>query len=160
MKSYIGSKSLIIMFYYFLMTLFPVYALCIFAYAIAPEAGGMELLILTPLRATVYCVLSGASLSLILLAFSSLGTRSLFVMVWWAILVNGTEVLGNIAKGINSTALQTVNFLGNYHNAGAFLFGTGDRLDVSGWISFLIVLAMTAWAVFTLYKRIRPEVVS
>lgn len=161
LKSYIGGKSLVIMFYYFLVTLFPVYALCLFSYAIAPEATGLNLLLLTPLRATVYCVLSGASLSLILLAFSSLGTRSLFVMVWWAILINGTDVLGNIAKGQNNAGLQAVNFLGNYHNAGAVLFSTGDRLDVSGWVSFLIVLALTAWAVFTLYRRIRPvEVVS
>ena len=161
LKSYVGGKSLIIMFFYFMVTLFPVYALCLFSYAIAPEATGMEMLLLTPLRATAYCVLSGISLSLILLAFSSLGTRSLFVMVWWTIMVMGTEALGNIAKGINSTALQTVNFLGNYHNAGAFIFSTSDRLDVSGWISGLVVVGMTAAAILILHKRIRPvEVVS
>lgn len=161
LKSYIGGKGLVILFYYLLVTLFPVYVLCIFAYLIAPDAVGIELLLLTPLRATLYCLLSGISLSLILLAFSSLGTRSLFVMVWWTIMVMGTEALGNIGKGINSTALQAVNFLGNYHNAGAPIFSTGGRLDVSGWVSLLIVLAMTGWAVFTLYRRIRPvEVVS
>lgn len=161
LRSYIGGKGAVILFFYFMVTLFPVYALCLFSYFIAPQATGMELLLLTPLRVTVYCLLSGVSLSLILLAFSSMGTRSLFVMVWWTIMVMGTEALGNIAKGINSTTLQAVNFLGNYHNAGAFLFSTSDRLDVPAWISALIVLAMTAGAVLILRKRIRPvEVVS
>jgi hypothetical protein len=161
LRSYIGGKGAIILFFYFMVTLFPVYALCLFSYFIAPSATGMELLILTPLRVTVYCVLSGVGLSLILLAFSSMGTRSLFVMVWWTIMVMGTEALGNIAKGINSTSLQAVNFLGNFHNAGAALFSTGDRLAVPGWISLLIVLAMVGGAVAILRKRIRPvEVVS
>jgi hypothetical protein len=161
LKSYIGGKGAIILFFYFMVTLFPVYALCLFSYFIAPDATGMQLLILTPLRVTVYCLLSGISLSLVLLAFSSLGTRSLFVMVWWAILVMGTEAFGNIGKGVNSAPLQAVNFLGNYHNAAAPLFSTSDRLGVSGWISLLIVLVLTGWAVFTLRRRIRPvEVVS
>ena len=161
LKSYIGGKGLVILFYYCLGTLFPVYALCIFAYLIAPNAGGMELLLLTPLRATVYCLLSGTSLALILLAFSSMGTRSIFVMVWWTIVVMGTDAFGNMAKGFHSTSLQAVNFLGNYHNAGAALFSAGARMDVPGWVSLVIVLAMTAFAVQVLRKRIRPvEVVS
>lgn len=161
LKSYVGGKSLIIMFYYFMVTLLPVYVLCIFGYFIARDAGGLELLLLTPLRATVYCVLSGLSLSLILLAFSSLGTRSIFVMVWWTILVMGTDAFGTIARAFHSDTLQAVNFLGNYHNAGAVLFGAGDRIGVPGYASLAVVLAMTAWAVWTLRRRIRPvEVVS
>ncbi|MFT5783323.1 MAG: ABC-2 type transport system permease protein, partial [Candidatus Krumholzibacteriia bacterium] len=97
LASYVGGKSLIIMFYYFMVTLAPVYALCVFSYLIAPEATGPELLFLTPLRATLYCTLVGASLSLVLLAFSSLGKRSIFVMVWWAIMVMGTETISAIA---------------------------------------------------------------
>ena len=161
LKSYIGGKGLIILFYYFVVTLFPVYALCLFSYLLAPDAGGVDLLLLTPLRATVYCLLSGASLSLILLAFSSMGKRSIFVMVWWTIVVMGTEAFGNIAKGFHSRSLQAVNFLGNYHNAGAALFSAPERLDVPGWISLLIVLGTTTLAILVLYRRIRPvEVVS
>ena len=103
----------------------------------------------------------GLALGLILLAFSSMGTRSIFVMVWWTIVVMGSEAFGNAAKGFNSTSLQAVNFLGNYHNAGAWLFSTNDRLGVSGWISSFIVLMTTALAIYILHKRIRPvEVVS
>jgi len=128
---------------------------------IAPEATGMELLLLTPLRATVYCLLTGGSLSLVLLAFSSMGTRTIFVMVWWTIMVSGTETIGAIAEGLGKGSLQAVNFLGNYHNAGSLLFSSSPRLDVNPWVSLLIVVAWTAAAVLVLRNRIRPvEVVS
>jgi hypothetical protein len=161
LNSYIGGKALIVIFYYCLITLFPVYALCIFAYLIAPEATGMDLLLLTPLRATVYCLLTGGSISLVLLAFSSMGTRSIFVMVWWTIMVSGTETIGAIAEGLGKDSLQAVNFLGNYHNAGSLIFSSPARLDVSPWISLLIVTAWTGLAILVLRRRIRPvEVVS
>jgi ABC-2 type transport system permease protein len=161
LNDYVGGKALTIIFYYCLVTLLPVYALCIFAYLIAPEATGLDLLLLTPLRATVYCLLSGASISLVLLAFSSLGKRSIFVMVWWTIMVSGTETIGAIAEGLGKGSVQAVNFLGNYHNAGALLFSSSPRLEVSPWISLLIVLSWTALAVLVLRNRIRPvEVVS
>jgi len=161
LASYIGGKSLIVMFYYFLVTLFPVYALCLFAYLIAPDATGLDLLLITPLRATVYCVLAGASISLVLLAFSSLGKRSIFVMVWWAIMVSGTETIGAIAEGLGNDSVQAINFLGQYHNAGALIFSAPDRLAVSPWASLAILLVWTAAAVWILRRQIRPvEVVS
>ena len=158
---YVGGKALVVIFYYCLVTLLPVYILCVFSYLIAPEATGMELLLLTPLRATVYCLLSGASLALVLLAFSSMGTRTIFVMVWWTIMVSGTETIGAIAEGLGKGSFQAVNFLGNYHNAGSLLFDSSARLDVNPWISLLIVAAWTAAAILVLRYRIRPvEVVS
>ena len=161
LSSYIGGKALIGIFFYFIVTLFPVDALCLFAYLIAPEATGLDLLLLTPLKMTVYCVLSGASISLVLLAFSSLGTRSIFVMVWWAILVSGTETISASAGGLGNGSFQAVNFLGNYHNAGSLIFGGPARLEVDPWISLLIVVAWTAVAILVLRNRIRPvEVVS
>lgn len=161
LKSYVGGKALIIMFYYFVVTLFPTLALCLFSYLIAPEAGAVDLLFLIPLRAVAFCTCTGLSISLVLLAFSSLGKRSLFVMVWWTILVMGTETVQWIAKGLGNTNLQALNFLGNYHNAGAILFGAEARLGVSGWASLAVVLLWTAGAIFVLHHRIRPvEVVS
>ena len=119
LKSYIGGKALIVLFYYCLVTLFPVYALCLFAYLIAPDATGLELLLLTPLRATVYCLLTGASISLVLLAFSLPGqpapSSSWSGGPSWS---SGTETIGAIAEGLGKGSLQAVNFLGNYHNAG------------------------------------------
>jgi ABC-type transport system involved in multi-copper enzyme maturation permease subunit len=161
LASYIGGKSLIIMFFYCLVTLLPVIALCLFAYLIAPDATGLELLLLTPLRALVYCVAAGTSLSLVLLAFSAMGTRSIFVMVWWTIVVSGTETIGAIAEGLGKDSVQAVNFLGQYHNAGSLLFGGPARLAVSPWLSLATVLAWTALAALLLRRRIRPvEVVS
>jgi ABC-type transport system involved in multi-copper enzyme maturation permease subunit len=161
LRSYIAGKGSVILFFYFMVTLFPVLALCLFAFAVAPDATGLDMLLLMPLRALVYCSLSGMSLGLLLLAFSSLGTRSIFVMVWWTIVVMGTDAFGNMARGFGSTSLQAVNLLGNYHNAGAALFGAGDRMDVPGWISLIIVLALTTGAVAILRRKIRPvEVVS
>ena len=161
LASYVGGKSLIILFYYCLVTLFPVYALCLFAYLIAPGATGMDMLLLTPLRATLYCLPAGLSISLVLLAFSSLGTRSIFVMVWWTIMVSGTETMGAIAEGLGKGNLQIVNFLGQYHNAGSMLFSSSARLDVHPAVSLAALLVWTALAVWVLRWRIRPvEVVS
>ncbi len=161
LKAYIGGKSAIIMFFYFMVTLFPVYALCVFAYLIAPEATGLDLLLLTPLRATAYCLLAGASISLVLLAFSSLGKRSIFVMVWWAIMVMGTETIGAIAEGLGENSVQVANFLGQYHNAGSLLFSTPARLEVDPWVSLATLLLWTAGAIWILRRQIRPvEVVS
>ncbi len=161
LNSYIGGKALIVIFYFCLITLFPAYVLCLFSYLIAPEATGLDLLLLTPLRVTAYCLLTGGSLSLVLLAMSSLGTRSIFVMVWWTIMVSGTETVGAIAEGLGKGSFQAVNFLGNYHNAGSLLFGCSPRLDVNPWVSLLIVVGWTVAAILVLRKQIRPvEVVS
>ncbi len=162
LASYIGGKAAIIMFFYAMVTLFPVYGLCLYAYNIAPDASGLELLFLIPLRATVYWLISGASISLVLLAFSSLGKRSVFVMVWWTIMVMGTETIGTIGKSLlQNDAFEALNFLGNYHNAAAGLFSSGPRLDVSPWVSLVVLLAWTFAAVLVLRKQIRPvEVVS
>jgi hypothetical protein len=161
LRDYLGGKALIVVFFYCLVTLVPVYALCVFAYVIAPDATGLQLLLLTPLRATIYCGLTGLSMGLVLLAFSSMGKRTIFVMVWWTILVMGTEALGGIAKGLGQDAFEVVNFLGQYHNAGALIFGAGPRLGVSQAVSVLIVVLWTGFAVGVLRRRIRPvEVVS
>jgi hypothetical protein len=161
LRDYVGGKALIIVFYYCMVTLVQVVALCIFAYLLSPGEVGLEVLVLTPLRALVYCLLTGTSLSLILLAMSSLGTRSVFVMVWWAILVSGSETIGEAAGSIFSGAFEVTNFLGNYHNAGALIFSSPPRLEVSPWVSLLVIMIWTAAAVWVLRTRIRPvEVVS
>lgn len=161
LSSYLAGKVVIVLFFYFAVTLAPVLVLCLFAYLIAPDATGMDLLLVTPLRTIVYCVLSGTSLSLVLLAFSSLGQRSIFVMVWWTILVMGTDAIAAAASGVGQNSLELLNFFGQYHNAGALLFGTSARLGVSSWLSLAVALIWTALAILVLRKRIRPvEVVS
>ena len=161
LASYIGGKTVIVVFYYALVTLFPVYALCLFAFMIAPDATGVEMLVLIPLRATAYCLTAGVSISLVLLAFSSAGKRSIFVMVWWAIMVSGTETLSAVAEGLGKDGLQIVNFLGQYHNAGALIFSAPARLGVTPLASVAAVLVWTAAALWVLRRQIRPvEVVS
>ena len=161
LASYIGGKTLIILFFYCLVTLLPVYVLSLFSYLIAPDATGMQTLLLIPLRATLYCLVAGTSMGLVLLAFSSMGTRSIFVMVWWTIMVSGTETISAIAEGLGRDGLQAVNFLGQYHNAGSWIFSSDPRLGVSPLVSLLVVGVWTAGAILLLRRRIRPvEVVS
>ncbi|MFO7608305.1 MAG: hypothetical protein R6X35_03780 [Candidatus Krumholzibacteriia bacterium] len=161
LRQYVAGKALIIVFFYCVMTLVPVWFLCAFAYVIAPGATGLELLLLTPLRALVYCGLTGLSMGLVLLAFSSMGRRTIYVMVWWTILVMGTEAIGGIARGLGRDAFEAANFLGQYHNAGSLLFDAGPRLGIPQVASLLLVVGWTAAAVWVLHRRIRPvEVVS
>lgn len=161
LRDYLLGKVLILVFFYWLVTLLPALLLCVYAYWVAPEASSLDLLLLTPLRLVVYCGATGLSMGLVLLAFSSLGKRPIFVMVWWTILVMGTEAFGGIARLIKQDAFEAANFLGQYHNAGSLLFGAGPRLGVPQLASLLLVAAWTAGAVFLLRRRIRPvEVVS
>ena len=161
LKDYVGGKAAIILFYYFMVTLFPALALCLYSYLIAPDANSMDLLLFTPLRILIFCTATGLSISLVLLAFSSLGTRSIFVMVWWTIMVMGTEVISAFADVFNKGGIQVVNFLGQYHNAGSLVFGSAARLDVSPWLSLVVALGWTAAAIAVLRWRIKPvEVVS
>ena len=53
-------------------------------------------------------------------------------MVWWTVLIMGTEAISAIARGMGSHGLQAVNFLGQFHNAGTLLFGAAPRLDGPG----------------------------
>lgn len=161
LTDYLGGKAAVIVFFYFMVTLFPSYALCLLAYLVAPGATGLDMLLLMPLRVTAYCLVSGVSIALVLLAFSSLGKRSIFVMVWWAIMVTGTEAIAAIAGGLGSHGLEAVNFLGQYHNLGAVFFSTGPRLEVPVPVSLVMILAWTALAFLVLRRQVRPvEVVS
>ncbi len=161
LADYLGGKLAIIVFYYFMVTLFPVYALCLLSYLVAPGATGLDMLLMMPVRATAYCLLSGISIGLVLLAFSSLGKRSIFVMVWWAIMVTGTEAISAIAGGLGSDNMQAVNFLGQYHNLGSFFFGTAPRLDIPVPMSLVMILVWTALGILVLRRQVRPvEVVS
>jgi len=85
LRDYLLGKVLILVFFYWLVTLLPALLLCVYAYWVAPEASSLDLLLLTPLRLVVYCGATGLSMGLVLLAFSSLGKRPIFVMVWWTI---------------------------------------------------------------------------
>lgn len=161
LKSYVGGKAAIIMFYYFMVTLFPALALCLYSYLIAPDADSLDLLVFTPLRILFFCSATGMSISLVLLAFSSLGTRSIFVMVWWTIMVMGTEVISAFADVFNKGGIQVVNFLGQYHNAGALIFASDARLEIHPVVSLAVAVAWTVAAIAVLRWRIRPvEVVS
>jgi hypothetical protein len=82
-------------------------------------------------------------------------------MVWWTIMVFGTETIGAIAQALDRVGFQALNFVGQYHNAGTLLFHTTARLDISAWISLLVAAGWTLLAIWVLRKRIRPvEVVS
>ncbi len=158
---YLAGKAGSVLFFYLLITLLPVYVLCLEAYLIAPGATGLTMLLAIPARATFYCLLSGVSITLVLLAFSSLGKRSIFVMVWWAIMITGTEALAAIGGGLGSRGMQALNFLGQYHNLGSLVFGTAPRIDVPAPVSLVMVLVWTALALAVLRRQVRPvEVVS
>lgn len=168
LRSYVAGKTVILFFYYALVTLVPAVALCVFAYLIDPDAvargsqvTGADLLLLIPLRLLLFSVLTGASMSLVLLAFSCLGKRSIFIMVWWTVMVMGTKTLSAIAGAFDKGGLQLLDFMGQYDNAGTLLFGAEATLDVAPVLSMLAAAAWTTLAVLVLRSRIKPvEVVA
>lgn len=156
LTDYVLGKMLIILFYYFMVTLFPVYALSLFGYLVTAGGTGLDMLLLTPLRATLYCGLAGVSMSLILLAMSSLGLRAVFITVAWVLLYLGSEQIANILVLIEGDWLRIFDFPAQYFQAGAFLFGAETDPDFSPWVSGILVAAYTLAACLVLRRRIRP----
>ena len=158
---YIAGKALVIIFYYFMVTLFPVYALAIFGYLVTAGATGLQMLLLIPLRATLFCCVTGISLSLILLALSSLGRRAVFITVGWVLIYLGSEQAANLLTLFGRQCLRIIDFPAQYFQAGAFLFGADPPHSLSPWASLLILVIYTLLACWVLKQRIRPvEVVS
>jgi len=158
---YVAGKGAIIMFYYFTVTLFPIYALCIFGYLVTNGATGMEMLLEIPLRATAYCLLAGAVYALVLLAISAMMTRTAFSVMWWVLLVAGTDGLAEI-NALFDARLAVMGFPGQFLNAGTLFFGASPHLEgVTPVVSLAVVLLYAAVGWLLLRHRIRPvEVVS
>lgn len=158
---YLAGKSIVVVGGYLAVTLAPVLLLCLFAYLVVPGADGTSLLLWIPLRMIVFCGLTGAGLASILLALSSLATRTVLVVVWWAVLCMGGEAVGNIGHALGLTSLQYVNFLGHWHNAGTLLMGAEPSLPIAPWSSLVFCVAAVGVALAVLSARIRPvEVVA
>lgn len=155
-RDYVVGKALIIIGWYLAVTLVPAWLLCVFAYLVEPAATGMQVLLLTPLRLLVFGAFCGAGISLVLLAFSCLGTRTIYVVVWWTVLFMGTEAVSGLFSLIGARSLQIINFAGNFHNAGTLLFGGSPRLDISPWWSLVVCVAWMTAALVILRRQIRP----
>lgn len=156
---YVLGKGLITLFYYFAVTLLPVWALCLFGYLSTQGATGLEMLVAIPLRALVYCTLAGTSFSLVLLALSSMGTRTVFVALWWVLLF-ATEGLADI-MAMFRPELRILDFAGQHLNMGALFLGGSGMDGVSPWVSLAVVLALIAAGLGVLRARVKPvEVVS
>ena len=160
LADYVLGKGLIVLFYYFMVTLFPLLLLCIFGYLVTEGAAGYDMLIYIPVKAIAYCLVSGTAFSLVLLALSSVGTRTVFVALWWVLLFAGTEGLADI-MGMFRPWLRIIDFAGQHLNMGVlFLSGTPET-GISPWVSALVVLSQAVAAILVLRKRVRPvEVVS
>ena len=158
-RGYVAGKGAITLFYYFCVTLFPVLALCVFGYLVTKGATGLDMLLLIPLKALVYCTISGVCYSLVLLALSSVGTRTVFVALWWVLLF-ATDGLAEI-MGMFAPSLKILDFPGQHLNMGALLLG-GDGVDgVAPAVSLAVVLLWTLAGALVLRRRVRPvEVVS
>jgi hypothetical protein len=160
LKDYVLGKGLVVLFYYFTVTLFPLLALCLFGYLVTEGATGMDMLISIPLRAAAYCTVSGMAFSLILLALSSVGTRTVFVALWWVLLFAGTEGLAEI-MGLFRPWLRIIDFAGQHLNMGVLFLSGVPSEGISPWVSATVVSAQAVLAWFILRKRVRPvEVVS
>jgi ABC-type transport system involved in multi-copper enzyme maturation permease subunit len=161
LTQYIAGKALIVLFFYFLVTLFPVYALSIFGYLVTAGQTKLDMLLLIPLRATLFCTLTGASMSLILLAMSCLGKREVFITVGWVLFYLGSQGAAQMLSLFGGRAWGILDFPAQYFQAGAALFGAEPRAGYSPWASLLVIVLMTLLAIWVLRQRIRPvEVVA
>lgn len=158
---YVAGKGLIALFYVLIVTLAPVLLLAVYGYLVTAGATGMDMLLLTPLRATAFCLFAGASLSLVLLALSAAGRRTVFVVLGWLLLFVGTPAISRILTLFGGSWMRLLDFPAQYYHAGSVLFGAPGRLDYPPLVSWVLVLAWTAGAWLLLRQRIRPvEVVS
>lgn len=158
-RDYVIGKGAINLFFYFCVTLFPVWALCLFGYLVTNGATGMDMLLAIPLKALVYCTIAGSSFSLVLLALSSVGTRTVFVALWWVLLF-ATDGLAEI-MAMFSPALRILDFAGQHLNMGVLLMGGTATDGVTPTASLAAVLAWSLIGILVLRRRVRPvEVVA
>jgi ABC-type transport system involved in multi-copper enzyme maturation permease subunit len=161
LTDYLVGKALVVVGAYLMVTLLPALVLCLFSYLIDPAAAGLEMLLWTPARLTIFGVLSGAGLALIMLALSSMATRTVLVVVWWTVIAIGGDIVGHMGQGLGAPDLQFMNFLKHWQNAGSLVLASGPRLPVSPWASLALLTVVVAVAVAVLRRRIRPvEVVT
>ncbi len=161
LREYVAGKGLIILFYFFAVTLLPALALAVYGYLVTAGSTGLDLLILTPLRTLLFSALMGVSLSLVMLALSALGRRTVFVAMGWLLLFMGTEAVGKLLALFGGPWMKVVDFPGQYYNAGSALFGAKPPLGYPALVSWALVAGWTALACWLLARRIRPvEVVS
>ena len=96
----------------------------------------------------------------VLLSLSSLATRTVLVVVWWAVLCLGGGVLGNLGS-LGLDLFQYLNFMGHWHNAVSLLMDSPARLPINPWISLAICLGLMAGSMLVLRQRVKPvEVVT
>jgi ABC-2 type transport system permease protein len=161
LADYVLGKGLIILIFFLGVTLLPALALTVFGYLATAGAPGLELLLVTPLRLALHCAVMGASLSLVLLALSASGRRTVFVVIAWALLMAGTPGVARIVALFAGPVAYLVDFPAQYQQAGSVLFGAKPPLEYSPAISWLAIALYTGIAWIVLRRRIRPvEVVS
>ncbi len=158
--TYVAGKAAIILCYYLLITLLPVLALSVFGYLVTSGGTGLSLLLEVPARATAYCLVSGVSLALVVLALSAAGRRRALVMIAWGLLIVGSKLLGQILGALRP-GLRIIDVMERYLDVGALLLDGRPTPAVPAAASLAVVLLLTAGAVLVLRRRVRPvEVVS
>lgn len=165
LTDYVIGKMLIVLGWYFAVTLAPACVLCLFAYLVDPTAAGVNVLLLTPLRLVAYCGFSGVIMSLVLLSFSSLGKRTVFIIVWWTVLIMGTKAVAAVLRNVDAGWLRIVDFTGQFHNVGTLVLagdtGGNSGATISPWVSLLVCAGWAALSVAILRRQVRPvEVVA
>ncbi len=153
---YLGGKVLVVLVGYLSVTLVPSLLLCVFGYLVDPTAVGLQLLLLTPLRLVVMCTFIGLGLSLVILSFSAMATRTVLVVVWWSILCIGGGAVSSIGDAVGLDSFAYLDFLGHWYNAAALVMSAPARIEVEPAVSLMICLAIMAAAVTVLRRRIRP----
>lgn len=161
LRDYVLGKLLIVLFYFLIVTLAPVLLLALFGYLVTSGATGLDMLLLTPLRATIYCLLAGTSLGLVLLALSAAGRRTVFIAMSWLLLFAGSALVAQILTLFGGPWMKLLDVPAQYDHAGSLLFGAKAPLEYPRLISCLLIAGYTAGAWVVLRRRIRPvEVVS
>ena len=159
-REYVTGKAAGVLVFYLLVTLAPVLALCLFGYLVTSGATGPAMLLAIPLRATVYCLLAGASLSLLLTALSAASRRRSLVVVGWGLVLLGTPLLGRVV-GLLRPALAVVDIPARYHDVGTLLLDGRTAPGVPVGVSAAVVVGLTLGAVLALRRQVRAvEVVA
>jgi ABC-type transport system involved in multi-copper enzyme maturation permease subunit len=93
---------------------------------------------------------------LLILGLSSVGKSSRFAGISYAAAFFFSQVLYTILSSVLRTSrVGWISLNNNIRRAGDFLFRTDSRFQYAPWISFIILAALMAGAVWTAYKRVK-----
>jgi ABC-type transport system involved in multi-copper enzyme maturation permease subunit len=152
-KDYIMGKFSIIMFYFLMVTLVPNLILLLFKIILT---GKLEVALQTTLALIIVPVIISFLVASVTLMVSSFSSNGRYVKIIIFVIFFFSDMLANILHEIfRNSYFHAISLTNNLRHMGSYLFGSSSRYHYPGWLSLVIIFAVSIGAFLILNRRIR-----